>query len=298
MAATTNATTTTSIVEIVESEYITREILDANRDPTVAEMVAWTVNAQGLNSATYTFPKWTAAAVPLSESSGKTQTDEFAATQQLLTEVQVSAAVVGIRKALSMEAMDDSIVDLIAANVRENAMEMRDQIDEDFLSNITSATNTASFTGVDLTIARFGSALATFKAQNPAGSRLAFVGSETQIADLKADIRTTSGAIFGGEFGNQVSGMLDTRARGFLGMYEGVEMYTAHGNVPATSGDDNGALMVAGQKGALALVVWKPITTGFEEELKRLQLDVVTYARYGTGITNDSNLLEVVSANT
>jgi hypothetical protein len=298
MAATSGATTTTSIVEIVESEYISRAILDANREPTVAEMMAWGVDASMVNSATYTFPKITAAAVPTSEASGKTQTDEFAATEQLLTEVQVSAATVGIRKALALEAMDDAIVDLVALNVRENALEMRDQIDEDWLSNITSATNTANFTGLDLTIARFGSALATFRAQNPVGASLGFVGSETQIDDLKADIRATSGAIFGGEFGNQAAQLLDARARGFLGVYEGVSMFTAHGNVPATSGDDNGALMTIGDRGAIALVVWRPITTEFQPELLRLQLDIVTHARYGSGITDNGNLLEVVSANT
>lgn len=293
---TPNATTTTSVTEIIDSEFISRVILDANRPMSVVEQCFWMIDAGGISSSVYAIPKWDKIDVPLSEAAGKAETVEFAATEKTLSDITVTAAVVGIRAALSMEAIDDTIVDLVAAIIRENMNAMREQLDEDGLLNFTSATNAEDFSTLTLTVDRLGVAIATLRALFPMGTRMCFVGAPKQISDLKASIRTNTGAIFGGAMGNQAaSGMMDARRLGFVDIYEGVEIY--EGNVPDFDGSNHsGGLFIGGERGALATVVWRGMTNVADDEVRRLQTDLITYARYGTAITNQSHLVEVISA--
>jgi len=294
MAAISNATTTTSIVEIVNSEVINGTILDAQRPAAVADLVAWRINAASGMSATHTIAKWTSAAVPTSEASPKGETDEFAITEQLLTEVQISAAVVGIYKYMSDEASQDALINLATGLLRESTIEMVDQLDEDFLLNIQSATNTANFTGAAFNLTNFGTAKATYKAQNPNGGSHAMVLHGAQLRDLAASIRSTTGAIFGGAMGPEGMTALGGTAQAFQGTLEGFSVYEAN-NVPTQSSDYTGAMLAAGDRGAIALVEWTPIQHEAERVAERTSTKLVTSKRYGTGITDNGNLLELVS---
>ncbi len=298
MAQITDATlTTSSLANIVNSEYIHEAVLDANRVPTIGEMLAAMYDASSVRSATYTVTKWVAAEVPTSEAAPKAETDVFAATEQTMSQVQISAAVVGIMKAIGREALQDTVLEggIVEALVRESVLEMRLQKDEDLLSRITSATNTESFAGLDLTISRFAAAGATFHALNPyVTGRLAFVGDAVQIEDLKADLRSATGAIYGSEFGSSAGDMLAMNVSGLLGTYEGFEMY--RGQVPAFDGSNtSGAMLVPGA--ALGMAMWWDLLFEVEPLPDRVSQNLVLSSRYGTNIINQSNIVEVVSSN-
>jgi len=171
---------------------------------------------------------------------------------------------------------------------------MVDQLDEDGLVNIQDATNTQSFTGAALSLTNFGTAKATYKAQNPLGMRHAAVLQGSQIRDLSASIRSTTGAIWGGAMGPEGRTAVGSVARGYLGMFEGFEVYEAN-NVAAQSSDYTGAMLAAGERGALVLCSWTPIEYEAERVAERKGTKLVTSKRYGTGITDNANLLEIVS---
>jgi hypothetical protein len=294
MSAIGNATTTTSIIEIVNSEVINGTILDDQRPAAVSDLVAWRIDCSAGMSKVHTIAKWTSAPFTVTEASPVAETDELTPTEQLLTEIQVTAVVVGIYKYMSDEAAQDALIPLATGLFRENTIELGDQLDEDLLLNIQDATNTETFTGAPFNLAAFGTSKATYKAQNPNGTRSACVLHGSQVRDLASSVRGTTGAIFGGAMGPEGRTVVGNTSRAYLGQYEGFEMYEAN-NVPAQSSDYTGAMMAAGERGALVLCEWTPVLHEAERVSERKSTKLVTTKRYGTGITDNSNLLEIVS---
>lgn len=298
MAVITNATTTTSVTEVINSEYISRVILDVHREPTIASLIGWVVDASGSNAGVYTFPKADDVTLSLTEASPKSETDEIAASEQTYTEVQATAAMLGIRRALSDEAMQDSLVDQVAFAVRQNMEKLRDQGDIDLMLNVTGATNQADFSGAALDITKMGTAIAQYRALKPTGGPGAIVLSYAQIEDLAASVRSSSAAIFGSAFGDRQAGsMLDGSRVGALGSYEGFMLYQT-GNVPAFDGsNDSGFICSTGVGGALGMALWQGIQHEPNREPTRKATDIVSTARWGTALVDQENLVEIVSLN-
>lgn len=297
MAQVTGATLSSSVVEIINSEYISNLIIEAQRAPAFAEMIADVRDASGVNSATYAFPKWDATAVAYSFSSGKDETDEIAAVEQTLTEVTCTAATIGTRTGIGDETQMDSLQDLVAHAVMEHNAALRQQAATDLLSLFTSGTDTSgNFTSLALTLDRLGVAFAAYRAKNPGAGRHVFVGHNSQLRDLRASLRTANGGIFGTEHGSSAAAsMLDMSRLGFIGMYEGVEIWET-GLVPAASTDYVGAVFKAGTGGALGMPVWWNVTTEAEREAKRGMDDIVSTMRYAVALVNQGSLVKVTSA--
>ncbi len=296
MAVISNATTTTSLTEVVKSEEISTIVLEANRSAPIANAISWYRDASDIRSLTFTQTIWERALVPTSEASGKAESDEFAVTEQTMAQVQVSHADVGIYKWLSDQARRRTVLsDVVAELVRQSIIEMFDQWNEDLLANITSATNASSFAAAPLTLANWGTARAAFLAQNPNGERFAFAGHNDQFRDLTADLRATGGSIWAGSHGDQASGIMSNVQGGFRGFFEGFELYES-GLIPAFDGSNwSGAMCSAGNLGALMFVGWTKIMTESRRVPTRKGDELVTSMEYGTGISNQSNLREVVS---
>jgi hypothetical protein len=298
MAAISGATTTgSSLANIVNSEFIAGEILDANRIPTVYESLCRIYDASGVMSATYTVTKWVAAAVPVSEGSPKSETDVFASTEQTMSQAQIAATVVGIMKSIGYEVLQDTVrgPQIVADLVRESVIEQRQQMNEDALGRITSATTTANYSGLDLTRARFAGAGATFHALNPyTTARPAAVFDSVQIEDLKTDLRAATGAIYGSEFGTSVGDLLNMNVSGYLGTYEGFDMFRS--DVPAYDGSNTaGAMLIP--NAAIGVAVWWNMLIETDPLPDRTAENLVVSSRYGTNIINQPNLVEIASAN-
>lgn len=296
MTAISNPTNSTAVEEIINSERILRMLQDVNRDIPVYAELGWLIDASQAESATLALPQWVSAAVALSEGAGKTETDEYAYVAQTTTQSTLSASTVGIRKGISAEASQDTIINLTAGSVQQSIAEMRDQIDEDFLSNITDATNTSDYSGSKLTVSRFGTALAAFLSLKAKG-RICAVLHIDQLNDLKESIRNNTGAVFGGALGNQAVGLLDANAfrRGYVDTYEGVDFYVSS-NVPQNDADDwEGAIMIGGQMGAIALGMWQGIETQLDMVYERKTLQAITDARYGSTMTKADLIQSIIS---
>ena len=297
MAAVTNATSTTSVVEVINSEFISNFIIEHQRAPAFAEFVTDVRDASQTNSKVYAFPKWDGVAVGYSQSSGKTETDEIAAVEQTLTEVTCTASTVAARIGLSDEAISDSIPDQVQHAIMALQAELREQASTDALSLYTSGTNSGGgFTGLSLTLERLGAAFAAYRALNPGAGRHVCVLHNAQMRDLRSSLRSANGGIFATDHGSSAAGgMLDMTKLGFIARYEGVELWES-GLVPAASTDKVGAVYRAGRGGAIGMPVWWGMKVVGEREEKRLMTDVVGRIRYSSALVNDDALVKIQSA--
>lgn len=299
MAAISNATTTTSIVEIVKSEEIQRFILETHEEPDLIDALGYLIDASGAMSATWTVPLESKLTLNQSEASPHTQTDEIPVSEWLLTEVQITAKTVGIREVVPDEAKQDAIVDFVQRIIMQNRTRLRLQACSDMLSNITDATNTELFSGLPLTTTRLGTAIAQYRSQLPTGGPGAIVLSYVQVDDLVSDMRSSAASIYAGAAGDRaLDGMMNAQRMGLvMENYEGLAVYQT-GQLPAYDGSNtSGAIMSTGIGGALGMAVWKGVTHEGWREGPRLSDHLISSVRYGTNLIEDTNIVEVASAN-
>ena len=299
MAAITNATTSSSVEEVIHSEAIGRLILEIERQPLTFEVVGWLVNAAGLNSNVYTFPKWSEVAQVLTESSPVIETDEIAAQEQTMTEVTATGAIVGNRRALADKVVQDSIPDQVARAITSNTAVIKNQADTDLFLNITSATNIATYAGTALDITKMGAAITTWRALAPTNMNGAIVLGYSQVADLQASVRASGSSIFAGLFGDrQADQLMDGTKVGLVSdNYEGFKLYQT-GNLPTTGADTNGCVVSAGEGGALGMAIFQGLMHEAGRVPERVMTNIVSNTRYGTALVNQAGIVEVVSLST
>lgn len=298
MAAITDATTTSSLTELIPAEQIAEVGQSAFPIP-IASMVAATVSCGPSN--VHRIPYYDSVSVPLSQGAGKSETDEFAATEQTASEASMTASTVGIRYALADEVGVFAGQALDISLVAQQFGAMLEQIDEDTLSNITSAANTSDFSGSDLTIERVGTAVAALRQRNGPG-RLALALSEVQLEDLKKSYRS-AGLAYGAAMNAQIAANLNAQVRGEVGVHEGMPIF-ATTVVPAYDGNnDAGAVVRVGDKASesgLALGVWMPVRLERARGANgavRMHDELVTAAIYSSTLVRDDCIQEIASSN-
>ncbi len=294
MAAITGATTTTSLTELIPAEQLAGLGSVARAVP-IADFAAFPMNVVGSN--VLRLPRLDDAAVPLSEASGKTETDEFAATEQTASEASVTAATVGIRKAPSDELKLFSPYAVSAELARDSMLAMMEQMDEDVLTNITSAANTSNFSGLNLTIERLGAAIASLRLRNGPGS-MVIVLHETPLEDLKASHRA-AGLGYGLAMTAQAQALLNANARGIVGSFEGAPI-AATTEVPIFDGSNHASAIIkrgsSANNSGLAWAFWQQMVMERDREVVRKSDEIVTSAIYGTTLVRDDCIQELVTA--
>jgi len=170
-----------------------------------------------------------------------------------------------------------------------------DRIDSDGLAGISGATNTSDHGDVALTTSLLINDQATFVTQNPNASRLALLLSPNQFRDVRKSMDASTAAQFGNDArSTDIRTLLGTRS-GFKGMWEDMEVYVST-NIPNAASKDEGAIVAAGEQGALAYASWAPIGVVPEDNPKAYGFDLWVSARYGVGISHQTNMLEIKSS--
>ncbi len=300
MAAITNATTTTSLTEMVPAETLDPILGVAARAVPIAEMVAG--RAMVGKSNVHRLISWSDAEWGETEAAGKTQTDEFTTVEQLAVEATLTAATAGIRKALADEVQLFSPFSIEPGLIMESFLGGLEQFDQDVLSNITSAANTSNFSGLDLTIERWGVALAALRANNGPGQIVAVL-HEQGFSDLLASLRA-SGSGYGHAQGAAMGGLLNAQAKGVHPPLEGIPIFVST-EVPQFDANNWSNAFVRRGMGAansgLAYGVWKPIT--FErgrgaDGARRMHTELVTSSVYASTLNRDDAVQELVTSKT
>lgn len=285
-----NETTTTSLNDLIHSEAIEQIVLNPNRPASVHQLIGWLRDASMSQAGVYKFPRWDK--VDMSAGT-KTEGDAFTVTEQTTSSASATAGVVGIGVELTYEAAQDSLkslADIIILNEDRGA----ERLTKDLVGLFTSATNTTNLGNVAFSLTGWGSAKSAFKAQNPRGSRLAYVGSNASIRGLEADLRTAGAAILSNPL--YVNGsVINNPGQGYIGMYEGFEIYETSACPDNDADTISTAFIVAGDQGALGLAVWWPWKHEVFPNPGSAGNELYTSSRYGVCITNQANLREVIS---
>lgn len=222
-----------------------------------------------------------------------TETDEASYTSFTTDSTSITPSVYPVRAFISAEFEQDADATINAAQDSANAAleTILDAMDANVLGQISNATNTTDHTGVALDKAKFEAALLAFKGQNPDAGEYSFVGSYKQIADVIGAFANAGGAAYA--VPGVVSGAVASDPSSFFrGNIAGVSLFD--GKVPASGGSDvSGAFMIRGA--GLALGVWVPMQAEMMKVPGRVGMDLLCWARYGTGIVRPENLREVIS---
>lgn len=289
-----NETTTTSLTELIPAERIEEIIGMENRAAAPHDLIAWRKDMSDQPATLWSVPRFDKTDVPAGT---KAEASEFSNVEQTASEATITWGDVGLSRELT-----DAAGQLARMNAEAtfmlNLRAMRERVSSDILGLTTSATNTSDFSGAALDLTKWGTATAAFNAQLPyAGFARVAVLHPAQVADLKAEIRTNGGTI---EATGRGLGLLEGQGDGSIYMFEGWTIIESALVPQFDASNWSGALIVVGKDAlhtwsTFGWGVWKGITNEIERHAKKLTSDLVTSARYGVGITNQSNLRELVS---
>lgn len=292
MALPGDATDLTGFQELVPTEWINTNVLAPNLATPTYLAVAWNLVVPQGEGSTVAIPRY-AAWTPTA--GNKTEAAAFARVEMTTAENTVSAGVVGAGVFVSRELTHDQVVRGAEQIVGNAVRGMVNRVDSDGLGGISSATNTADHGDVALTTTLLINDQATFRGQNPNADRLALLLSEIQFRDLRKSMDATTAANFGNDArSSDIRTLVGTKA-GFRGMWEDLEVYVST-NIPTAASKDEGAIVAAGEGGALVYCSWQPITVDSEPNYESHGWDFWLSARYGVGISNDANMLEIKSS--
>jgi hypothetical protein len=296
-----NGFNTTTDNDIVRTETINPLIIPAANYMRVSQALAWVAPANGT---AHKWPRWDA---PSAAPAAHTETDEFSAANYGTSVESVNGDVVGTYAFSSDKLQAVSANAPIGVQIANMAEELRNKIDLDILATFVGATNASDNTGSNLSLDLWETALAAFMAQKVQGPRFAFVGSVNQIRDLRKAIRQAGGGALVMQAGLEVFNGLPNR--GYLGHYQGIEIY--QGNTTQADGtNDAGGFCSCAELGAwsvansfeeggqyqafsgLGLAKYRlngsfEINMEVEREAQRVGAKLVCTAMYGASITAD-----------
>lgn len=280
-----NKTSHNDLVEGVQIEAVLGEM---NAQPCVFQDIAW-INPN--------VPKevWRIVRNDLiTVNATLAEADEAGFTSFTTSGAEISPSVYPVRSHVSLELQMDASIDALQKAIADHGMVIRNAMDANVLANISSATTTVNHGGTSLDKAKFEAALLVFKKMRPWAGQIIFVGGYRQISEILAAYGNAGGSVYAvpGVVSNAVGQQVNS-ATYYRGNVAGIDLYEAA--VPASGGGDvSGAFMV--KQRTLALGLWGPaIDFKLTDPAGRTGVELMTWSRYGTGIANQANLLEVIS---
>lgn len=300
-----NETTTTTLTEIVNSEWIRPVFQDYSHEFVNATRFCLKQSLVGKGTSTWAQPR------PVSDlgtvGDGGTSVDtEFNATEatdlstnlQLdLAESTIATSEYGVRREITDTALED-VIDgfaMVQWIVRDAARILMTALEDDVIGLFGSATNTTGSTGVNITVANVNAAIAALRNRGiraPGG--LVGVLSDTQMGDFTDALEATgtSWAVYPATADrlmaanrNADNGLTDGRVLS----YKNVDFYQSGLVDTANTGaDDVGAIFTPamGNEGfeALGLAESRPFTSETERNASLRSTEVICTMRAGVGI--------------
>lgn len=241
-------TTTSTLTELVNSEYISRMILEYAHEAVVATPLYQLYDIRDQATATIAVPQW----VKDVHTDIVTETTSLTAETMETTEVTAAAADMGILREVTRNSLQDSIVgrQLLDRIVQDAGRLLAIALEDDAVALFGSLATTVGATTVDLSLANMAEALANIRSndiQAPGG--VAFVLHTQQAQDYQtALLASTSTTV--NNFAVMSQGSLNSN---YLGQFGGADIYTTSLCDTANAGADRaGACFVRGDDPANA----------------------------------------------
>ena len=312
-----NETTTTSVTEIVYSEWINPAFQAYATDIAVASQFVFEKRA-GNNSKTVSFPRQVSdVGTPGDGGAGvDTEYDYTEGTGLSNTEFEteqasVTATEMGVMRTITDEAMEDSVdgIDLVNTIVRDEAHILSLVKDDDLLALMNSFTDTVGTTTADLTIAQLSSAFTELRRNGvhpEAGGLAVFLGDQ-QGADLEDAVQATGTniAVYEGAVDRFLNIMPDAGAgmsSGLLMMFRNAPVFSSGLVDTVNAGEDEaGGLIVRGDIpvnepwASIGACRKRDFRLETERDASLPGTEVIGTERWGVGIINAAFGINIVT---
>lgn len=287
------ATTTTTVTEIVNAEWIDPLIADYAKDEIVIAELAREADLRGKATKTVAFPIWEKDTAADITTEGTTT---LSANDLTLAETTVTVAQVGILREPTKLAEranllgEAGLVEYIAQDGGYLCMEM---LEDDLAGLFPSITASVGTSGSDLTIGNMLEALGKRRTNKARGVPV-FVLDDQQTVDYQNGLGTTTGTFWTGGTGQS---SMTSRSDGKLGAFLDAEVrYTNLTDTANAGADVVGALLNVGSKEASlgVAILWMPELDKELNVAKSTRLYAVNFC-YGAGLINDNNSVKLVT---
>ena len=261
--------------ELVAAEIVSRLVIDAAYAGAVMPPLCRVADIGGETTKTVEFPKW-----PLLSAADLTEGTDASNTAVNTTSVSVTADEAGLMITVTDLLLNSAVTGGLEPYATELGKALANKIDTDLLAEVADFTNSVGTSGSNISEANFLSAIYTLENGNAVGPFVAVL-HPIQVADLRAALAATTGAVWGGT--SAPGGDL-----GAMSSLYGVDIFQSTNCASVNSGDADrqGVMMPMGNQSGLAYVLKTGARTEFQRDASLRATEIVVTAVYGDECVN------------
>lgn len=279
-------TTTTTLTELVNSEFISDVILEYAHDYTVSAPFMRQIDLRGRATSVASFPRWVLdAGADLTEG-----TDVSTTTELETTDVQVTAAEVGLRRDVTDDALEDSILGnaLFGFLAQDAGRLLGIMLEDDIDALFASLSTSVGTSGADLTVANMVQAQAQIRKNKMRGS-LVYILDDQQAEDYQAALAASTSTTI-----NAFASPNTTANSAFLGSFMNAEVWqTGLTDTANTGANVVGACFIRGDQNPMTacfgMAISRDVRTELERNASNRLTEFVATAKWGVGEIADES---------
>lgn len=279
-------TTTTTLTELVNSEFINPAILEYAHDYTVAAPFVNWLDLRGKGTKVGSFPRWV-----LDTTTDTGETTDLTTEALETLDVQVTAAEIGLRRDVTDAALEETIIgtQLFDFLVKDSGVLAAISLDDDICALFTGFSGSVGLATTDLALSHMVEAQAKIRI-NGARGKLVYILDDQQASDYQvAQAASTSTTING-----LMAPNVDSLDSGYLGTFFGQPVWqTGLCDSSNTGASVNGACFVRGDtnptNAAIGGVITRDVRTELERNASARITEFVMTAKWGVAEILDTS---------
>jgi hypothetical protein len=276
-------TTTTSLTELVNSEFINPAILEYAHDYVVAAPFVNWLDLRGKATKVGSFSKWV-----LDTATDTGETTDLTTEQLETTDVQVTAAEIGLRRDVTDAALEETIIgtQLFDRLVVDAGVLAAISLDDDICALATGFSNTVGLATTDLALSHMVEAQAKIRINGQRG-QLVYILDDQQASDYQAAQAAATSTTINGLMAPSVG-----IESGYLGTFFGQPVWqTGLCDSSNTGASVNGMCFVRGDTNpttsAIGGVITRDVRTELERNASARITEFVMTAKWGVAEISD-----------
>jgi hypothetical protein len=285
------ATTTTTLTELVNSEFIDPAILEYAHDFAVAAPFLRWKDLRGQATKVGSFPRWV-----LDTATDTGETTDLTTETLETTQVDITAAEIGVRRDITDASLEETIIgsQLFEFLVQDAGVLAAISLDDDICALFPSLSTSVGTSGSDLSLANMVEAQAQVR-KNKMRGRLVYILDDHQASDYQAaqaaSTSTTINSMMRAELGTD---------NGYLGTFFNSEVWQTGLCDEANSGANVvGACFVRGDTNPTSAcfggVMTRDVRTELERNASARKTEFVMTAKWGVGEIADESGVKIVT---
>ncbi len=285
-----NPTTTTTLTELVQAEFVNPAILDYAVDFTVAAPFCNWLDLRGKATKVGSFPRWVLDAA---EDLGD-ELSNMTSVALETTAVNVTGAEVGLFRRITYASVEETIIGrtLFDFLVRDSGNLLAVSLDDDICALYGSFSTSVGTSGANLSIANMVEAQASIRSNKMRGD-VVYVLDDQQALDYEAALAASSSTTINNMV-NHVTGQ-----GGFLGTFFGHEVWTTGLCDASGTSDVLGACYIRGDtnptSSAIGAVLTRDIQVELDKDIQQRQHLFAATAKWGVAEINDDAGVELLT---